>query len=291
MTFFTSAIAGVLTDQLGIRTTALTGALLASGGMLASSFFCQSVGKAPHAHCECISLSVCFPGWGFVFHVRYHVRRWGFLGLHTVSGHTRALFQSLLGRRKRICYRRQLSFLFGYAPYSARNYHSYSVEWVSVVLIRAVVCSNWYVNAQAGNVWVMRFLLAVCALMFQPVSSASTPKKRQSLGKSRCGSIINTSLFKRKRYLVWTIATPIAFGYFVPYVHNVMFVQSTLPEGDGKLLITFIAVMSLVSRICCGLLADLPSVNTIILQQVKNFGLLGVEFCWRALIINCGHFN
>lgn len=207
-------------------------------------------------------------GRSSVFHVRYHVRRRGFFGLHSLPGHTWALLSSLLGGCKRICDGRQFSLHSSYAPYFARNYHSYAVERVSVVLICPVFRSNWCVTFfKFNNSNHDKF--PVCALMFKPVPSAGTPKKRQSLGKPSCGSIINTSLFKRKRYLVWTIATPIAFlGYFVPYVHNVAFVKSTLPEGDGKLLITFIAVMSLASRIGCGLLADLPYVNTIVLQQV-----------------------
>jgi len=46
MTFFTSAVAGVLTDHLGIMTTALFGGFLAAGGMLSSYFFCESVSKS-----------------------------------------------------------------------------------------------------------------------------------------------------------------------------------------------------------------------------------------------------
>lgn len=42
-TFFVSPIAGVLTDSIGLRTTTFLGGVLASGGMLMSSFFSNSV--------------------------------------------------------------------------------------------------------------------------------------------------------------------------------------------------------------------------------------------------------
>jgi len=66
-------------------------------------------------------------------------------------------------------------------------------------------------------------------------------------------------------------------GYFVVYVHTNAFVKEALPDCDGRILITCIAAMSLVSRVICGPIADLPYVNIVALQQVCNALLVSDE--------------
>lgn len=85
------------------------------------------------------------------------------------------------------------------------------------------------------------------------------------------------SIWRRKKYVVWACAIPIAlFGYFVPYVHIGKFVDVNFPGDDKKLPVMCIAITSGLGRILFGYVADLPKVNRILLQQISfiSIGIL-----------------
>ena len=56
---------------------------------------------------------------------------------------------------------------------------------------------------------------------------------------------------------------------------QVQHVEDTLPEKNGRTLVTCIAITSLVGRLIFGYIADLPKVNRILLQQV-SFVSIGI---------------
>lgn len=115
--------------------------------------------------------------------------------------------------------------------------------------------------------------VAVCAFIFKPVVTNIPPptkKKHNHTFRSKLSTIINVEIWKKKKFIIWTSALPIAlFGYFVTYVHLVKFVDINFPGYDGKILIQCIAITSLVGRLVFGKLADSPKVNRIFLQQVR----------------------
>lgn len=74
-------------------------------------------------------------------------------------------------------------------------------------------------------------LIMACALLFKPLPGGSTPPKpdhstrlyKHSVWR-RVISVINVDIWKKKKYVIWTLAVPSAlFGYFVPYVHMVSY--------------------------------------------------------------------
>lgn len=72
-------------------------------------------------------------------------------------------------------------------------------------------------------------LIMACAMLFKPLPGSSTPPPpdhstrlyKHSVWR-RVKSVINVDIWKKKKYVIWTLAVPSAlFGYFVPYVHMV----------------------------------------------------------------------
>ena len=122
-------------------------------------------------------------------------------------------------------------------------------------------------------------------MVFKPVHSTAPPAKKRHNHtlKAKCSTIINVDIWKKKKFIIWTIALPVSlFGYFVIFVHLVKYVSLNFEEYDGKILIQCIAITSLIGRLVSGKIADLPNANRIFLQQVcihkmasavKNFGL------------------
>ncbi|XP_023248132.1 monocarboxylate transporter 10-like [Copidosoma floridanum] len=81
--------------------------------------------------------------------------------------------------------------------------------------------------------------------------------------------VVNRSIWKRKKYVVWASAIPIAlFGYFVPYVHIGKYVDITFEKADKTYPLMCIGITSGIGRLVFGYVADLPRVNRILLQQV-----------------------
>lgn len=58
--------------------------------------------------------------------------------------------------------------------------------------------------------------------------------------------------------------------YFVPYVHIGKFVSMTFKDADSKLPVMCIGITSGIGRLVFGYIADLPKVNRILLQQVRD---------------------
>nr|CAD7265404.1 unnamed protein product [Timema shepardi] len=121
-------------------------------------------------------------------------------------------------------------------------------------------------------------LVMPCALLFKPVPvSSSQPQRRDNSLASQLKSLVNVDIWKRRKYVIWALVVPLAlFGYFVPYVHMVKFVEIKFPESDGKLLVMCIGITSGVGRLIFGKIADIPRVNRIFLQQISflSIGLL-----------------
>lgn len=82
-------------------------------------------------------------------------------------------------------------------------------------------------------------LLMLCATTFvpkwQPTAKETEKESLENSCLKRWKKYIDFSIWKNKRYVVWAIAVPTAmFGYFVPYVHLVLFL--TIPFTSARYL-------------------------------------------------------
>lgn len=110
--------------------------------------------------------------------------------------------------------------------------------------------------------------LCLQAVAFSP---GFTAKKN---GRSRFNvflrSIVNVDIWKKKRYVIWALCVPLAlFGYFVPYVHMMKFVENVFPGMDENIPVMCIGITSGVGRLIFGVIADMPRVNRMYLQQLS----------------------
>lgn len=240
-TFMLSPVAGILTDQIGIRTTTFLGGFLATCGLLASSFFSTTVE---------------------VLYFTYSI----VLGVGGSLAYTPSLV--ILGHY----FKEDLGLANGFVT-TGSSVFTMALPFALQALIENFKLKGCFLFL-AGTV----SLLMLCALVFKPVhSTAPPPKKRHNHTlKAKLSTIINVDIWKKKKFIIWTIALPVSlFGYFVIFVHLVKYVSINFEEYDGKILIQCIAVTSLVGRLASGKVADFPSVNRIFLQQI-SFVSLGV---------------
>lgn len=118
----------------------------------------------------------------------------------------------------------------------------------------------------------MSCIVILCALIYKPLQIPPPAPKRkpgQTQANMLLRSLINTDNWKKKRYVIWALAIPIALvGYFVPYVHMAKYVKGKFPDSDEDLPIMCIGITSGLGRIAFGLIADCKGINRIFLQQV-----------------------
>jgi MFS transporter, MCT family, solute carrier family 16 (monocarboxylic acid transporters), member 10 len=126
---------------------------------------------------------------------------------------------------------------------------------------------------------VLLSFVIVCAFLYKPLQERPPPpthKKGRSALNTFARSFINFDNWKRRRYIIWSMAMPIAlFGYFVPYVHMGKFVKDTFPDNEENWPVICIGITSGLGRIIFGYIADMPRVNRILLQQIA-FIMIGV---------------
>lgn len=128
---------------------------------------------------------------------------------------------------------------------------------------------------RVGVVWTLRVLalvsglIMVCAFLFKPVKYEAQSKKIS------LRDVFNVEVVRNVKYCIWAGGIAMClFGYFVPYVNMLKFVQDNFPEGsDTKLPILCIGVTSGIGRLIFGYVADLPRINRIYLQQLSFFSI------------------
>ena len=131
----------------------------------------------------------------------------------------------------------------------------------------------------------------LASLTFKPtfdVSEDSQNKETDEKDSECCSRVVNIENWKNRKYVIWTIAAPIALlGYFVPYVHIVAYVEDILPGESGEALLTSIAITAGIGKIIFGLIADRPNINPICLQQF-SFVFIG---CCTMLLTTARFFG
>uniref|UniRef100_A0A1I8Q065 Major facilitator superfamily (MFS) profile domain-containing protein n=1 Tax=Stomoxys calcitrans TaxID=35570 RepID=A0A1I8Q065_STOCA len=237
-TFLLSPVAGCLTDKIGLRLTTLIGGVLSSGGLLLSSFFTYSTGALY------ITYGIMF-GFGAAL---------AYTPTLAILGH---YFKRYLGKVSGFVTAGSSVFTVILPPGMDYLIKSYGLE--TTLQIMSAICT----------------FVILCSFVYKPLHPPPEPPKKKP-GRSKASmmmrSIINVEIWKSKKYVIWALCIPMAlFGYFVPYVHMMKFVQLAYPNRDQNLPVMSIGVTSGLGRLIFGVIADLPGVNRIYLQQLSLF--------------------
>ncbi|OBZ87742.1 putative transporter ESBP6 [Choanephora cucurbitarum] len=119
------------------------------------------------------------------------------------------------------------------------------------------------VNQQLGPAWSYRILGFVC--LFCDVVACLTIRERVPLPRKRLSQMINFSVMKDARFVLFVVASNIGlFGYFIPYFFLPSYATYIgLSETEGSALVAVSAAGNFVGRIICGFLADrIGKINT-----------------------------
>lgn len=264
VTFLLSPMAGVLVDRYGIRPITFVGGLLAASGMFLSSLFVHSVSGL------CVTYGLLF-------------------GAGASLAYTPSLV--ILGHY----FTRYLGLVNGFVTAGSSVFTvvmPYAIEGLlrSVQLEGCLQCMGGLMS-----------LIMFSALLFKPAKHqpgggggggavANGPSSAAADGRHSAqprtlrymmGRVFNLSIWHNRKYVIWALAVPVAlFGYFVPYVHMVRFVDDKFKDGDalldGKILIMCMGLTSGMGRLIFGKIADIPKVNRILLQQISfiSIGIL-----------------
>ncbi|XP_058798136.1 monocarboxylate transporter 10 isoform X2 [Phymastichus coffea] len=269
-TFFLSPISGILTDKIGIQLTTFLGGALTASGMYISSLIADNV--------VCLYLT-----YGVIY------------GVGASLSYTPSLV--ILGHY----FKRRLGLVNGIVTAGS------SVFTTILPYLMGYLLKNYGLEGTFRSLAVLCGAVMLAAILFKPIQSAAlSPDESQVIERKKrfvdmIKELINKSIWKRKKYVVWACAIPIAlFGYFVPYVHIGKFVRVNFPESDDKIPVMCIGITSGIGRLIFGYIADLPRVNRILLQQISfvSIGILTMMLpfttsfpCLVAILLGMGLFD
>ncbi|XP_037730783.1 monocarboxylate transporter 10 isoform X2 [Drosophila subpulchrella] len=235
-TFLFSTMAGCLTDKIGLRLTTFAGGVLSAGGLLLSSFCTENIGAL-------------YFTYGIMF------------GLGAALAYTPTL--AILGHY----FKRYLGKVSGFVTAGS------SVFTVILPPCLDKLLASYGLEGTLRIMSLVSAFIIVCSFVYKPLHPPPEPPKKKP-GRSRFNlfmrSIINVEIWKRKRFVIWALCVPLAlFGYFVPYVHMMQFVKTTFPGEDVNLPVMCIGITSGIGRLIFGVIADMPGVNRMYLQQLS----------------------
>ncbi|XP_055695069.1 monocarboxylate transporter 10 isoform X1 [Lutzomyia longipalpis] len=240
-TFLLSPVAGILTDKIGLRQTAILGGVLTSCGLLASSFVTHNI-------------NALYLTYGIMY------------GFGAALTYTPCL--SILG----YYFKRYLGKVNGFVTAGSSVFTAvmpFLINW----LISSYGLST-ALRVEAG----ISSVIILCALLYTPIAPKTSQMRMRTEPSSPAArkSLINVDNWKKKRYVIWALSIPVAlFGYFVPYVHMSKFITVAFAGNDINLPVMCLGIASGVGRLVFGFIADLPRINRILLQQV-SFCFIGI---------------
>ncbi|XP_017041120.1 monocarboxylate transporter 10 isoform X2 [Drosophila ficusphila] len=235
-TFLFSTVAGCLTDKIGLRLTTFAGGVLSAGGLLLSSFCTENI-------------TALYFTYGIMF------------GLGAALAYTPTL--AILGHY----FKRYLGKVSGFVTAGS------SVFTVILPPFLDKLLGSYGLEGTLRIMSLVSAFIILCSFVYKPLHPPPEPPKKKP-GRSRINlflrSIINVEIWKRKRFVIWALCVPLAlFGYFVPYVHMMQFVKTTFPGEDVNLPVMCIGITSGIGRLIFGVIADMPGVNRMYLQQLS----------------------
>lgn len=246
-TFFLSFLVGILSDTIGLRTTAILGSCLATLGMGLSAI----VG---YRQVEYLYLT-----YGLMF------------GAGASLVYTPSL--TILGHY----FKRRMGIVNGIVTAGS------SLFTIGLSFINQHILEHHGLEPCLQMFAAMSSVLILCSLTFRPLLPPAPAPPMEGASRTRrfLEKVIYLENWRNKKFVIWTLAIPMAlFGYFVPYVHLPQFAKS-IPldhneERNGEKaasLIMMIGVSGGIGRIISGYIADLPAIkrngNRIVLQQIS----------------------
>ncbi|XP_004461273.1 monocarboxylate transporter 10 [Dasypus novemcinctus] len=249
MIFFCCPIVSVFTDIFGCRKTAVVGAAVGFIGLLSSSFV--------------RSLEPLYLTYGIIF----------------ACGCSFAYQPSLviLGHY----FKKRLGLVNGIVTAGS------SVFTILLPFLLRVLIDSMGLFDTLRVLCIFMFVLFLAGFTYRPLTSSEKESgtkggKRFSLfsrGKfSSPKRVFNFAIFKVTAYTVWAIGIPLAlFGYFVPYVHLMKYVNKKFQnEKNKEVVLMCIGITSGVGRLLFGRIADyVPGVKKVYLQ-VLSFVFIGL---------------
>ncbi|KAF6114517.1 hypothetical protein HJG60_010499 [Phyllostomus discolor] len=251
MIFFCCPIVSVVTDTFGCRKTAIVGAAIGFTGLLSSSFVS--------------SIEPLYLTYGIIF----------------ACGCAFAYQPSLviLGHY----FKKRLGLVNGIVTAGS------SIFTVLLPVLLRVLINNVGLFNTLRVLCIFMFVLFLAGFTYRPLASSVREKesgikggKRFSLFSRRKFSppkkFFNFAMFKVTAYTVWAVGIPLAlFGYFVPYVHLMKYVNERFQDEDNKeVLLMCLGITSGVGRLFFGRIADyVPGAKKVYLQ-VLSFLFIGL---------------
>ena len=154
-----------------------------------------------------------------------------------------------------------------------------SVLSIIFTLVLPLTLDNYDIKYTLIGLGALFLLMGPCSLSWKPLIRKTSRKSRiQSTDttctsdakcKLSCLSIVDTSLFKNRDYMLWCSYMTLAmFGYSSTLAHIVRHSTVVFPNERSAFLITFMQVASFVSRILFGKISDCACVNIMFLHQL-----------------------
>ncbi|KAJ8337933.1 hypothetical protein SKAU_G00368990 [Synaphobranchus kaupii] len=251
MIFFCSPVVSMFTDHFGCRKTAVSGALIAFIGLLASSF--------------ATSLGLRYFTYGILFGCG---SSFAFQPSLVILGH---YFRRRLGLANGVVTAGSSLFSMG----------------LPVLLKKVVEPLGLSRTFQILSIFM--FVQALLALTFRPLlpsggghASAAAPQADAGSlwkrGLAQASKYFNLKVFRITTYRVWAFGVATAMlSYFVPYMHLMNFVKEEFGEIEKEwVLLVCIGASSGLGRLVFGKVGDLiPGVSKIYMQ-VASFAVLGL---------------
>ncbi|XP_019501897.1 PREDICTED: monocarboxylate transporter 10 isoform X1 [Hipposideros armiger] len=251
MIFFCCPIVSVFTDLFGCRKTAVVGAAVGFIGLMSSSFVS--------------SIEPLYLTYGIIF----------------ASGCSFAYQPSLviLGHY----FKKRLGLVNGIVTAGS------SIFTILLPFLLRVLIDSVGLFYTLRILCIFMFVLFLAGFTYRPVASSAKDKESGTKGGNRFSlfsrrkfsrpkKIFNFAIFKVKAYAVWAVGIPLAlFGYFVPYVHLMKYVNEKFQDENNKeVLLMCLGITSGVGRLLFGRIADyVPGVKKVYLQ-VLSFLFIGV---------------
>ncbi|KAM8792280.1 monocarboxylate transporter 10 [Rhynchonycteris naso] len=251
MIFFCCPIVSVFTDMFGCRKTAVVGAAVGFIGLMSSSFVS--------------SIEPLYLTYGIIF----------------ACGCSFAYQPSLviLGHY----FKKRLGLVNGIVTAGS------SIFTVLLPFLLRFLTDNVGLFHTLRVLCIFMFVLFLAGFTYRPLASSVRDKESRIKGGNRVSlfsrrkfsppkKIFNFAIFKVTAYAVWAFGIPVAlFGYFVPYVHLVKYVNERFRyKSNEEVVLTCIGITSGVGRLLFGRIADyVPGVKKVYLQ-VLSFFFIGV---------------
>lgn len=296
MIFLFSLVASILTDAIGVRATAITGGSLATLGLFLSSFATSRIQIwLSYGFLFGIGASLCYtPSLVILGH--YFEKRLGVVnGVVTAGSSIFSIIMSLALESfvKTLPLQQILLILTGFMAILILCGFTFierpRVPTLSVVDYGASDRDENNFNHGALS-FPRRFSNDDSGIRVTPASSVATPSIRM-----RVKSILRRELWTQNQlYVIWVISLFVGlFGYFVPFYNVVAHFTTVVKDTNKALPITVITASSGVARLLFGIIADLPWINRVFLQQVAlaGIGLLTLALCYAnsclSLLLIC----